>query len=265
MRTILEIVAIFFLVRFLFSILPPWLILVVVVWYLFYKFKKHAEQAQRRHSENGNSYFLDGLSGMLAKIAKADGHVSKSEISVVEKVFISLDLSEAKLKRCKDVFRAAKDDNEPIETYAFKFTENSSRDARRLAYEILWEVAVADGNLSPAVDNQLRRVVRALGLGIEMYYYYHRIHTAGTSGANNGYTGRRASAESELDDAYRTLGCSPSDSDDEVRAAYRRQAKKYHPDKLRAEGVPESIIEKATQTMAKINNAWNIVRKARKM
>lgn len=265
MRTIFEIIGIFFLIRFLFQVLPSWLIMAGVVIYIFYKFKLYAADAKNRRKAGVNSHFLDGLSGMLAKIAKADGHVSKSEIQVVEKVFYSLDLSETRLKRCKDVFRAAKDDDEPIETYAHKFTEYSSHDARSLAYEILWEVAVADGSLSPSVDNLLKRVVRALGLGMDIYYYYRRLHTAGYSGAENGYAGSRMNTESELEEAYRTLGCSPSDSDDDVRSAYRKQAKKYHPDKLRAEGVPESIIEKATQRMAKINNAWNVVRKARKM
>ena len=32
---------------------------------------------------------------------------------------------------------------------------------------------------------------------------------------------------------------------------------KYHPDRLRAEGMPEALIEQATKTMADINNAWD--------
>lgn len=265
MRSVLEILGIVFFFWTFARLIPNWVIFPCVVLYLFYKLVIKADAFNHHGKTRENTCFLDGLSGMLAKIAKADGHVSKSEIKVVEKVFDSLDLSPAKLKRCKDVFRAAKDDDELIENYAYKFTEYSSPDARRLIYEILWEVAVADGRLSNAVDNLLKRVARALGLGMEQYYYYRRLHTGGTSGSANGYTGQARSYESELDAAYRTLGCSPDDSDETVKDAYRNQAKKYHPDKLRAEGLPEPIIEKATQTMAKINNAWNTVRKARKI
>ena len=32
------------------------------------------------------------------------------------------------------------------------------------------------------------------------------------------------------DDPYRILGVSPDASEDEIKAAYRRMAKKYHPD-----------------------------------
>lgn len=223
-------------------------------------------ETPKENSEAGN-YFLDGLSGMLAKIAKADGHVSESEIQIIEKLFKSLNLSQEGLKRCIEVFNRAKDDDEPIESYASKFAQHASTGAKNLIYQVLWEVAAVDGKLSENEDQLLRRVLQPLGMGLNHYYYYRRLYTGNGGGAGNGRSSSRygQSSENEIEEAYRTLGCNPTDSDDTVRSCYRQQAKKYHPDKLRAEGVPESMIEKATQTMAKINNAWNTIRKARKM
>jgi len=38
---------------------------------------------------------------------------------------------------------------------------------------------------------------------------------------------------------------------------------RYHPDRLKAEGVPEGMIAQATRSMAEINAAWDVVKKAR--
>ena len=52
-----------------------------------------------------------------------------------------------------------------------------------------------------------------------------------------------------MNDPYQVLGVSPSASDDEVKAAYRALAKKYHPD--RNNGSPE-----AEKKMMQINDAY---------
>ena len=52
-----------------------------------------------------------------------------------------------------------------------------------------------------------------------------------------------------MSDPYQVLGVSPSASDDEIKAAYRRLAKQYHPD--RNNGSPE-----AERKMMQINDAY---------
>ena len=69
---------------------------------------------------------------------------------------------------------------------------------------------------------------------------------------------------SKLRDAYAKLGCSPDDSDETVKTAYRKLAMRYHPDRLKAEGVPDSMIQIATRSMSEINAAWDLIRKERK-
>ena len=65
--------------------------------------------------------------------------------------------------------------------------------------------------------------------------------------------------------AYETLGCVASASDDEVRTAFRKAAMRWHPDKLRMDGVPEELIKKANEKMAAINDAWNTIKQSRKI
>jgi DnaJ like chaperone protein len=48
-----------------------------------------------------------------------------------------------------------------------------------------------------------------------------------------------------------------------VKHAYRKLMSQYHPDKLIAEGVPEDMVRMATERTQEIQNAWELVRKAR--
>lgn len=59
----------------------------------------------------------------------------------------------------------------------------------------------------------------------------------------------------ELDDAYRTLGVSKSDSEEKIKKVYRNLAKKYHPDK--------NDSAEAKEKMAEINSAYTVIRKNR--
>jgi len=52
-------------------------------------------------------------------------------------------------------------------------------------------------------------------------------------------------------------------SADEVKRAYREKAKKYHPDALRAQGLPEEMIRRGTEMMAKINAAVDTIEKSK--
>ena len=59
------------------------------------------------------------------------------------------------------------------------------------------------------------------------------------------------------------LGASPSDGADELRRKYRDLAKRNHPDALRAQGLPEEMVGRATERMSRINEAWAEIRAAR--
>ena len=64
-------------------------------------------------------------------------------------------------------------------------------------------------------------------------------------------------------EAYEVLGVAASAKDGEVTKAYRRQLSRHHPDKLKSNGLPESMLEHAQQRTQQIIEAWNIIREAR--
>ena len=73
----------------------------------------------------------------------------------------------------------------------------------------------------------------------------------------------RAAMPSALAEAYAVLGVAASASDGEVKRAYREKAKKYHPDTLRAQGLPEEQVKAATDAMARVNAAWTTIKETR--
>ena len=52
-------------------------------------------------------------------------------------------------------------------------------------------------------------------------------------------------------------------TDGEVAKAYRRQLSKHHPDKLKANGLPDSMLEHAKQRTQQIIEAYELIKSAR--
>ncbi len=218
--------------------------------------------------EERENLFLATASAMMAKIAKADGRISQTEINTAERVFRKMGLSPKKREFCIEHFRAAKNDSFTIFDYASKYTQvEPNTNLRVILYDITWDIATADGM---TLDNELK-ILRELPRYLNIsplyftYQYARRMNRGGYDSYGGAYgrydnSGSSASRESELEEAYAIIGVSSTASDDEVKKAYRDKAKQNHPDILVNKGVPR---EKAYDQMAQINTAWDKIKKAR--
>ena len=65
--------------------------------------------------------------------------------------------------------------------------------------------------------------------------------------------------DGELARAYETLGLGPGATKAQAKRAYRNLAKECHPDAMRARGAGEREIQEATDRMARLNAAWNLI------
>ncbi|MGN0854244.1 MAG: TerB family tellurite resistance protein [Kiritimatiellia bacterium] len=212
--------------------------------------------------------FCQAVGALLAKMAKADGRVTRDEIASVENAFVRLGFSPADRAVAVAAFRKAKDNTRSIYAYATRFASIVTHlEVRELFYEILWDIACADGLISPREDAILRTITAYLGIPTEWYVVYARERFANRT--ERDYYGRQDSsgaasaARDSRAEAYSILGISVNASDDEVKKAYRQKAKKYHPDTLRAQGLPDEMVGKATEQMVRINAAWSEIKAAR--
>lgn len=209
--------------------------------------------------------FLTAVGAMLAKLAKADGHVDESEIAAAEQAFVVLGLTPEKRAICVRAFRAAKTDPHSIFDYAESFASvTRGVYMRELMYDILWDMACADGEVSPDERRILEMIVTQFRIRPSLFAE-QRSRRVGARDRSDHRFDRRSDRRTDHggQSPYDILGCAPTATDDELRRAYRSQAKKHHPDLLRAQGLPDEMVSRANEQMARINEAWEEIKRAR--
>jgi len=218
------------------------------------KLRGAADSAGEDAAANKNEMLLlTALSAMLAKMAKADGVVTADEVRYCEDVFTQLGLQGEKRAYCVRVFQRAKNDARSIYDYARAFADaQSSAHVRACVYTILWDLACQDGQVHEVELGYLRELPRALRLDEWLFAREAKRHGLNVE-----------SSPPPQDDPYAVLGCTRADSNEALRAAYRKLAKQLHPDLLRARGLSEEFLAKANEQMARVNAAWAEVRRER--
>lgn len=150
-------------------ILSVLLVILVVFALSSVKAGKAVEKAREERNLIYRSCFLKGLAGILARMAKADGVVTLDEVNLVGRMFRDMGLKNDDYRLCFDAFAAAKDSDAGIDFYVGLFAPYSSRESRVLIYEILWDIAAADGKFAAAEEKLLRDLAPAFELPPSLY------------------------------------------------------------------------------------------------
>ncbi|MCC7426130.1 MAG: TerB family tellurite resistance protein [Alphaproteobacteria bacterium] len=199
--------------------------------------------------------FAIGVVVLSAKLAKSDGPVKRVEIDAFKQLFR---VPPEGLRDVAALYDQARADARGFEPYAAKlgevFADNKGMLEDVLA--ALFFIAKADGPVTVGELAMLREVYRAFALS-----------PAAWDRAVRGQPGFGQSAAArplpDEPDPYETLGIARSASDEEVRLAWRQLMRENHPDALAARGVPEEFVKSATDKVARINAAWDRVKRER--
>lgn len=219
----------------------------------------------RRVSFDGvGQVFFETTFAVMGHVAKADGRVSEAEIEAARGVMARMRLDPAQIQHAIRLFNAGKQADWPMqrELGRLRGALGSRHTLRRAFLEIQMEAALADGQLNAARRDALWRIASALDLGrVEMAQVEALLRFGRGFNPQQPGTSPQASAT----EAYRVLGLEPQASDADVKLAYRRLMNQHHPDKLRARGMPESMIPVAEAKTREIRSAWETLRAARGM
>ena len=206
---------------------------------------------------------------VMGYLAKADGRVSEQEISAARAVMNELRLNAAQVQEAIACFTAGKQSGFDLgaELSALALACRGRPDLMRVFLEIQVRAALAGNNLEGPVRPLMGRVAAALGISALEYAHVEvvlRIQRGAFRAAGAGASSAPVRSV-PLEEAYRVLETSPDSSDEEVVKAYRRQLNRHHPDKLKAHGLPESMMAHAKQRTQQIIEAYELVRARRGM
>ena len=128
--------------------------------------------AKRRSSSEEKvmkGYFLLGLSGLMAKVAMADGRVTGDEAEMAQRFFNRMDLSDAEKALCIGNFVTARRDGLEARDHAKRFMAYANGAASEFLYDMLWRISRVDGTVDPAEDKMLADIALSLGLNKSVY------------------------------------------------------------------------------------------------
>jgi len=114
-------------------------------------------------------YFLLGLSGLMAKIAMADGKVTGDEAEMANRFFNRMALNEAEKALCIGNFVTARRDGLTTRDHAKRFLAYGNSAACEFLYDMLWRISRADGMTDPSEDALLATIAQDLGLKSAIY------------------------------------------------------------------------------------------------
>jgi len=210
--------------------------------------------------ERVQTAFFTATFSVMGHIAKADGHVSKDEIANAKQVMASMGLDADMQKVAINLFQQGKASDFPLDTILEQFRRECHRrhSLIRLFIEIQLQAAYADGVMHQKESALLQHICRRLRISPEEFDTL-----TGAAGAESNYGGVAGRKSMSLDDAYAILEISRSSNDREIKKAYRRMMSRHHPDKLVAKGLPEEMMNIATEKTQEIQAAYEVIKKSR--
>ena len=201
---------------------------------------------------------------IMGYLAKADGRVSELEISAARAVMAQLRLDATQTREAIGCFGEGKQPDFDFEgeLTALGRACRGRPDLTRIFLEIQVRAALAGNNLEGRVRPSMQRAAQLLGISAFEFAHVEavlRIQSgAFRPGASPG--AGTAARDTSLAAAYRVLETSAGVNDGEVVKAYRRALHRHHPDKLKANGLPDSMIEHAKERTQQIIEAWELIR-----
>ena len=207
--------------------------------------------------------FLASVVAMLAKMAKADGRISKQETEFLASWLDAVELSKEDAQEFKKYANnEAKNNDRTIYDHARVCfaASNGNTEITMDIYVQLWRMALIGDKASKKQQEILREIPPHLGLDVSIYdQVFQCLSEEGTEKLGT------FPSEFSLDACYQLLGCSSDVSNDEVKRCYKNQMALYHPDAISGKNLAPGFIEFANQQAAKINEAYETIKNERGM
>jgi DnaJ like chaperone protein len=217
----------------------------------------------RMAAQNGaasiSSEFFRTTFEVMGYVAKSDGRVSEAEIDAARRVMQELRLGPHDIAAAIACFTTGKSAGYDAASSVERLRESCGPryDLLRAFLDLQLRAALAGNGISPPARRILREIAQRLRLSELEFANMEASVRARQNGS-------RAPANN-LAECYAELEVDAGISDAELVKAYRRQMSRHHPDKLVANGLPESMAQMAKEKTQRIQEAYEGIRAARGM
>ncbi len=193
--------------------------------------------------KNKMATFTMAIIALSAKLAKADGRVTRDEVAVFKRLFTIEPEDEAKVGR---LFNMARKDTAGFESYARQIGRQFAKEPEALRDLLtgLLMIAAADGEIDRAEHDFLAKVADCFGIPNSEFMSLASAH-----------------GDSHSFDPYAVLGLPRDAEQAAIRAAYVELVKRYHPDVWAHDcGMDQNCRQIAEERSALINRAYETLR-----
>ncbi|WP_439817462.1 TerB family tellurite resistance protein [Zavarzinia sp. CC-PAN008] len=196
------------------------------------------EDGEAPRPEHGIAFTI-GVIALSAKMARADGEVTRDEVAAFRDIF---EVPPHEARNVERVFDLAKQDTLGWDSYAAQLGR-LFRGRPAVLEDLLdglFHIAKADGHVTAAELAYLEGVARAFHFTADDFARIREAHL----GADEA-------------DPYVVLGVARDISDEALRKAWKALVRRHHPDALIAQGLPPEMIAVSGQRLAAINAAFD--------
>ena len=256
-----------FLVIFYYAFVANFFITLSIIASLYVAFKLYKFYARRKLNKllNSKKLFKQSELGLfvslVAKVAKADGRVHELEAQLIGMMFddISKVFNEKEKARAimKEIFNEEKQKENDTKQIAQDLNKLLGRSMlkRKQFIAFLIQLAFIDDGISTQEEKVLREIMQELNIDSSVY-----------DEIVNKFENMMKNKQQTMspNKAYEILGVKESDDMDTIKKAYRKLIREYHPDIISSQNKDESYMEEATAKTQEINQAYQVIKDARK-
>ncbi|WP_111706781.1 TerB family tellurite resistance protein [Lutibacter citreus] len=208
--------------------------------------KEDVEQAKTYRTSSRNVQSGDFEISLLllsATVIKVDGKIDQRELSYVRNHFKSM-YGEERASHAFKLFNGfIKNNNVSTRQVCLQIRQNMTHASRLQLIHFLFGIAKSDGAVTESEVNSIKLIAG--------YLYI----------SQQDFESIKAMFYDGVESSYKILEIEKSASNDEVKKAYRKMVKKYHPDKLQHLG--EEHVKGAEEKFKKVQKAYEQIQKER--
>ena len=201
---------------------------------------KNRTKWQKQQTQSGD--FELSFLILSAVVIKADGKVDKRELEYVRTYFMRV-YGKSRAEKAFKLFNGVLKSKVPTTAICAQIRQQMDHDSRLQLIHFLFGIAKSDGNVNELEIDEIRKIAG--------YLYVNQ----------RDFLSIKAMFYNSSVSVYQILEVSSTASNEEVKRAYRKMVKKYHPDKLRHLG--EEHVKVATEKFKKVQQAYETIQRQR--